>query len=121
MSIAFFSCSKNGDSPTTKATILLTTSSGKPASGITVYAFDQDKWSIIGDDPLFADGSAASDTSGKAIFTNIEYTNVFNAINNNQNTFRFSAHYSIGGVNKTKVSAVTFVKGDQKTISLQLN
>ena len=124
MSIAFISCSKKDDSTTTsvtKATIVLTTSAGKPASGITVYAFDQDKWTVIGDDPLFANGSAASDSSGKAIFSNIEYSNVFTTINNNQNTFRFSAHYTISGVNKTKVTAVTFTKGEQKTVNLQLN
>ena len=45
----------------------------------------------------------------------------FNEINNYQNTFRFSAHYTVGGISKTKVVAITFNKGDNKTETLTLN
>lgn len=111
----------NSTAKVTKATLALKDASGQSVSGITVYAYDQDTWEVIGDNPLFAEGQAASDANGNAIFNNIEYANSFNDINNNQNTFRFSAHYTLGGTAKTKVTAITFTKGEQKTESVTLN
>ena len=114
------SCSKdeNNSSSTqntiTKATIVLKKTNGEVVTGISVYAYEQQTWQIMGDDPAFADGQAASDATGSAIFSNIEYPTTFTSLNNNQNNFRFSAHYSLNGVNKTKVTATTFNKGQQK-------
>lgn len=121
------SCSKDEDKPTesvlpvTKATIVLKKTNGDFASGITIYAYDQSKWGVTGDNPTFANGQAASDTSGNAVFSNIEYTNVFNDLNNNQNNFRFSAHYTLNGTSKKKVATITFNKGEQKTATIILD
>jgi len=117
-----FACTKDEDeSEKTKATIVLKNANNQPVSGIVVYAYSQDTWQVIGDVPLHAEGQASSDSNGNAVFNNIEYTNVFTDLNNNQNTFRFSAHYSLNGVNKRKVVAITFNKGDNKTETLILN
>src|SRR5690606_6713290 len=93
------SCSNDDDSTSSKtnAKINLTSASGS-VSGITVYVYDETTWEVTGDNPLFADGQAASNDEGVATFSNLEYPNVFNDINNNQNTMRFSAHYSRNGV-----------------------
>lgn len=119
------SCSKDNDNgvatQVTNANIILKKSNGDAASGIVVYAYDQSTWDVLGDNPLFAEGQASSNSNGNAFFSNLEYPTSFNAVNNNQNTFRFSAHYSFNGVNKKKVIAVTFNKGDQKTETLILN
>jgi len=123
--LAFSSCKKDEkDEPTpktvTNAKITLNSANG-PVEGITVYVYDEDKWEIMGDSPNMATGQAASDENGVARFSNLEYPTVFNQINNNQNTMRFSAHYSLNGVNKTKVKAITFSKGDSKSSSLYLD
>ena len=86
-----------------------------------MYVYDEDKWEMMGDSPNMATGQAASDENGVARFSNLEYPTVFNQINNNQNTMRFSAHYSLNGVNKTKVKAITFSKGDSKSTTLYLD
>lgn len=117
--LSFNSCSKD-DSNKTNATIKVTDSKG-PVSGIVVYVYEETQWSVIGDDPQFAQGQASTNSDGVATFSNLEYNLVFNGINNNQNTMRFSAHYTINGVKKTKVTAITFSKGDSKTGSLYLN
>ena len=127
ITIFTISCSKDEEkqaetpAPITKATIILKKTNGDFASGIAVYAYNQTKWQSFGDNTTFADGQASSDASGNAIFSNIEYGSSFNTSNNNQNNFRFSAHYSLGGVNKTKVIAITFLKGEQKTQNLILD
>ena len=46
---------------------------------------------------------------------------VFNDLNNNQNNFRFSAHYTLNGTSKKKVTAITFNKGEQKTATIILD
>jgi hypothetical protein len=125
VTILTISCSKDEEpkpeTPITKATIILKKTNGDFVSNITVYAYDQDTWQTIGDNPTFADGQATSDTSGNAVFGNIEYPTTFNDINNNQNTFRFSAHYVLNGVNKKKVTAITFTKGEQKSLTVTLD
>ncbi|ELV7526166.1 hypothetical protein QMU91_002391 [Flavobacterium psychrophilum] len=126
ITIFTISCSKDDDekkveTPITKATIILKKTNGDFVPGIVVYAYDQSKWQVTGDNPTFADGQASSDANGNAVFSNIEYTNSFNDLNNNQNTFRFSAHYSLNGVNKTKVTSITFTKGEQKTQNVILD
>lgn len=79
------------------------------------------QWDVIGDDALFAKGQSSSNKEGKAIFSNLEYPSVFNTLNNNQNNFRFSAHYSINNVNKKKVKAYTIKKGDQVELEIFLD
>src|SRR5690606_1968516 len=84
--LALNSCSSDdGESKRTNATISLK-QAGEPAQGVTVYVYDEDTWSMIGDDPFFALGESVSDSNGKAKFSNLEYGLTFNDINNNQNT-----------------------------------
>lgn len=117
-----FSCSSDDDKGSvTKATIEIKNTSNQPVSNITVYAYTQETWMVIGDDPFFADGQATSDNQGKAIFSNLEYPTAFNAINNNQNNFRFSAYYVLNNVNKTKMISINFNKGDNKTGTIILD
>ena len=123
-----FSCSKDKEAEVvkpvvqiTKATLVLKKTTGEVVSGITVYAYEQSKWQVTGDNPTFASGQASSDASGNAIFSNLEYTNTFTDLNNNQNNIRFSAYYTLNGVNKKKVTAITFNKGDQKTQNIILD
>ena len=117
------SCSKDDDAATTAMTnakITVTDANGR-VSGMVVYVYDETTWEVIGDDPIFAEGQASTDEQGIATFSNLEYPTTFNDINNNQNTMRFSAHYSLNGVEKTKVTAITFTKGESKTGTLLLN
>lgn len=118
----FTSCSKddekNANESITSAEINIKDSNNKPIAGIVVYAFQQSTWNVIGDKEQFADGQVTTNAAGKAIFTNIEYINAFNVIDKNQNNFRFSAHYTIGGVDKKKVISVPFNKGDKKTADI---
>ena len=125
--IVTFSCSKDKEeevkpvAPITKATLVLKKTTGEAVSGITVYAYEQSKWQVTGDNPTFASGQAASDASGNAVFANLEYTNTFTDLNNNQNNFRFSAYYTLNGVSKKKVTTITFNKGEQKTQNVILD
>ncbi len=117
-------CSKDDDSSdntTTKATIVLKDANGNAVSNVVVYAYEEDNWELNGDETFFADYQASSNNEGKAEFSNIYSDLDFNEINNYQNTFRFSAHYTLGGISKTKVVAITFNKGDNKTETLTLN
>jgi hypothetical protein len=125
ITIFTISCSKDDEkkveTPITKATLVLKATNGSFVSGITVYAYDQSTWETIGDNPTFADGQVASDSNGNAVFSNIEYPNSFTDLNNNQNNFRFSAHYVLNGTSKKKVTTITFNKGEQKTQEVILN
>lgn len=124
LGLAISSCSNEGDSQSqsiTNATIIIYDASGALAPGITVYAYDKEAWDLSGDNTFYANGQAVSDANGIVLFSNIEYLNTFNALNNNQNTFHFSAHYSVGGVSKTKVLTQVFIKSQQRTLPLTLN
>lgn len=119
--VMFTSCTKDEDKRNTNATIVLLDRQGRPVKGIVVYAYTEDTWMVMGDNPFFADGQASSNANGEAIFSNIEYPTCFNGINNYQNTFRFSAHYTHNLLPKIKVIAVTFNKGDSKKETIILN
>jgi hypothetical protein len=103
VTISTISCSKDDenkvDTPITKATLILKKTNGDFASGIIIYAYDQATWQMFGDNPTFSDGQTSSDATGNAIFANIEYPTTFNDINNNQNTFRFSAPPAVASRN----------------------
>jgi hypothetical protein len=118
-------CSSDDDSASdnskTKATITLKNASGEAVSNIVVYAYDETTWEVIGDNPLFADFQAASDSQGISNFENIFSVIAFSEINNFQNTFRFSAHYTLNGNAKTKNIAITFAKGETKSGTIILN
>ncbi len=119
--LSLSSCSKDEVPATvTNAKIMVIDSNG-PVSGMVVYVYDETTWNVIGDDILFAKGQAVTDAIGQAIFPNVEYTTAFNDINNNQNTMRFSAHYTKDGVEKTKVTAISFTKGESKTGTILLD
>ncbi len=105
----------------TSATINLKDASGNPLPNVVVYAYSEVTWEMMGDEPFFSDFQASSDSQGKAVFESIDSETIFHDINNYQNTFRFSAHYTLGGVEKTKVVAITFKKGNNKTETLTLN
>lgn len=119
------SCSKNDDqaigTSITSGVITLKKANGDFVEGIVVYAYEEGSWNVTGDTALFADGQASSDSNGRALFSNLEYPNAFTQLNNFQNTFRFSAHYKINGVNKKKVKAITFKKGEQKNDEIILD
>jgi len=119
------SCSSDDDSSSsddiTTAEITLNNSNGEPVSGITVYAYSEETWSVIGDDPLFADFQSTSESDGVASFSNLTSDLTFNEINNFTHTFRFSAHYTLNGTDKIKVKAITFDLGDDKSDTIILD
>lgn len=121
LSLAILSSCKKDEETITNAVITVKNGSNSPVSGMTVYAYTQSTWSVSGDNSFFADGQASSDSEGKAVFSNLEYPAAFMSTNNNQNNFRFSAHYSLNGVNKKKSISITFNKGDEKTGAIILN
>ncbi len=112
-------CSSDDDKKTTNAQVTVKTTSGIAVSGITVYAYGEDTWSVSGDDTFFADGQSVTSSTGVAKFDNIEYP--FTYVGNNQETFRFSAHYSKNGVNYTKVVGQTITKGESAVVTITVN
>ena len=119
--VALNACSNDDDAASkTNAKITVTSANG-PVSDMVVYVYDETTWEVIGEDPLFAQGQAATNSEGVATFSNLEYPTAFIDVNNNQNTMRFSAHYTINGVDKVKFIPITFTKGDSKTGTLVLN
>jgi hypothetical protein len=121
--IVFSACSKddNDSTATTNSVITLTDTNNAAVSGVTVYAYGETTWQVLGDNALFADFQATSNSEGKVTFSNLDSETNFNTINNNQNNFRFSAHYLKNGVNKKKVISITFNKGDSKTGTILLD
>lgn len=120
--LMFVSCSKDDDKSTsvTSATIILKNTSGQPVEGITVYSYSEDSWEVEGDNSFFSNQNVVSNAEGKSTFSNLEYTGTFFP-NENQETYRFSAHYSLGGVNKKKAVGMTFNKGENKTINITID
>jgi hypothetical protein len=120
------SCSSDDDNGpaednVTTAKITLNNSSGEPQSGIVVYAYNESTWSVIGDDPLFADFEVASGNDGIATFANLTTDTTFNELSNFTQTYRFSAHYSLNGTDRIKVKAISFNLGDDKTETIILD
>ncbi|MFI8379087.1 hypothetical protein [Leeuwenhoekiella sp. NPDC079379] len=118
------SCSSDdnaSENKITTAAITLTDSNGEAVSGIVIYAYNETTWSVIGDDPQFADFQAASDNDGIAVFSNLTTVINFSELNNYSQTFRFSAHYSLNGTNKIKVKAISFNLGDTKSDTIVLD
>lgn len=76
---------------------------------------------MIGDDSLFANSQSTSTEAGKAVFSNLDSGTTFTEINNNQNNFRFSAHYTKNKVPKTKFISLTLKKGEHKTALIILD
>ena len=118
-------CSSDDDSGSTDTVtsleLTLEDPNGDPVSGIVVYAYDENTWSVIGDDPQFADFQASSDSNGVATFSNLTTDLNFSELNNFMQTFRFSAHYTINGNDTNKVTAITFNRGDDKTQTITLD
>lgn len=116
------SCSSDDEkvAKITSAKIVVKDENG-PVSNLVVYAFDETTWDVIGNDPSFANGQAATDSDGVATFANLEYPTTFNSINNNQNTFHFAVHYSTTQQSITSYIALTFTKGESKTGTINLN
>ncbi|MBS1764000.1 MAG: hypothetical protein JSS90_03410 [Bacteroidetes bacterium] len=96
------SCEKEEITKTTTANIKQT-SATSTVSRITFYTNDQDARNIHGDNKSFATGQPTSNSDGIVVFSKMDYPTVFNSINNSQNNFRFSTHYSVNGIYKTKV------------------
>lgn len=119
--ISISSCEKEEEDEITSLVLTLTDTNNNPVSGVVVYAYDENTWAIIGDDPLFADFQAASNSSGIATFPDLTSATRFSSLNNNTHTFRFSAHYSVNGVNRYKVTAISFVLGDDKSQTVILD
>lgn len=113
--------SDDEDNNKTSVTIVLKDSNGNRVPNMVVYAYDESTWSVIGDDPFFASFQSASNTDGEAKFDNVYSETNFTTINNYQNTFRFSAHYSINGVSKKKLVPITLKKGENRTETMILN
>lgn len=118
-------CSSDDDSGSndtvTSIELTLEDTNGDPVSGIVVYAYDEDTWSVIGDDPQFADFQASSDSNGVATFSNLTTDLNFSELNNFTQTFRFSAYYTINGNETNKVTAISFNRGDDKTQTVTLD
>ena len=117
------SCSSDDDAQNeiTTAIITLQNVNGSPASGVVVYAYDETTWQLFGDSTQFADFQVASDNNGIANFTNLTTDLNFNELSNFTETYRFSAHYTLSGNPKTKIKAITFNLGDDKTDTLVLD
>ena len=119
------SCSTDDDGNeqdnVTSARITLQNVNGSPASGVVVYAYDETTWQLFGDSTQFADFQVASDNNGIANFTNLTTDLNFNELSNFTETYRFSAHYTLSGNPKTKIKAITFNLGDDKTDTLVLD
>lgn len=119
------SCSTDDDGNeqdnVTSARITLQNVNGSPASGVVVYAYDETTWQLFGDSTQFADFQVASDNNGLANFTNLTTDLNFNELSNFTETYRFSAHYTLSGNPKTKIKAITFNLGDDKTDTLVLD
>ena len=119
------SCSSDDDNNTednaTSAKITLVNINGDEQSGIVVYAYDESTWSVIGDDPLFADFQVATESDGIATFTNLTTDTAFNELTNFTQTYRFSVHYTLNGTDNVKVKAITFDLGDDKTDTIILD
>lgn len=118
------SCSKDEDSSNsnvTSAKIKLTNASGQPVVNIVVYAYDESTWEVIGNQSQFADFQSSSDSNGEAFFANLHSEIRFSEINNYIQTFRFSVSYTLNGVPKNKVKAITFNRGDNKTDTIVLD
>ncbi len=118
--ITSLSCKKSDSTSATKATITVNDAKG-PVSGMTVYAYTEDTWAVSGDKPQFAEGQASSDANGRAIFNSLEYPTAFTSINNNQNNFRFSVHYTLNSTDKTKYISISVAKGSSVTGTISLN
>ena len=119
------SCSTDDDGNeqdnVTSARITLQNVNGSSASGVVVYAYDETTWQLFGDSTQFADFQVASDNNGLANFTNLTTDLNFNELSNFTETYRFSAHYTLSGNPKTKIKAITFNLGDDKTDTLVLD
>ena len=118
------SCStddSNSDNEITKASIHILNSNNEPLKGITVYAFNENTWSTIGNDPRFANFEASSDENGIATFSNLNSDIVFNDLTNYTQNYRFTVHYDQDGEDKSKMIAITFEKGDTKSDKIILN
>jgi hypothetical protein len=114
------SCSSDDDNSNTEdkvtsVAITLKKTTGEAVAGMMVYAYSEPTWDVIGDDPLFADFAVASDNNGVATFTDLTTATTFTEITNFTHTYRFSVHYSMDGTDKTKVKAISFGLGDDKT------
>jgi len=117
-----FSCSSDDDEGTTtqtKATITVLDENGDVVNGMSVYAYKENTWITIGDDPLFSDKTVSTGGNGKAVF-NIDDIHMIFATSDQENV-HFSVHYTLSGVDKTKVTSITFSKEDEKTATLTLN
>lgn len=121
ITIVFIACSKNNDDEATSATIQLVDLLGKPVKGVRVYAYDQDTWNMMRDETFHATFQVVSDDAGNATFTNLDKGTQFTSVNNETNTFTFSAHYTLNNSSKTKRVSITLKKGDNKTEKLVLN
>jgi|TARA_B110000014_G_C19749899_1_gene390789 hypothetical protein len=119
------SCSSDDDNNTednvTSAKITLTNSNIDTQSGIVVYAYNESTWSVIGDDPFFADFEVATDNDGIATFSNLTTDTTFNELSNFTQTYRFSVHYSLNGTDKIKVKEISFDLGDDKIDTIILD
>ena len=114
------SCSKDEEEKqTTKATITVKDASGDAVNGMSVYAYKENTWTTIGDDPLFADKTVSTDNSGNAVFIIDDFHMIFDI--DTQENIHFSVHYNLGGVDKIKTTSITFSEEDQKSATLNLN
>lgn len=126
LAASIFSCKSDDDSATetdniTSAELTILDSANNPVDGIVIYAYAENTWEVIGDDTQFADFTAASDSEGKAVFSNLTSDLTFNELNNFQQTFRFSAHYTSNNTETTTVKAITFNLGDDKTDTINID
>ena len=120
MTLMIVSCSKDEEEKqTTKATITVKDASGDAVNGMSVYAYTENTWTTIGDDPFFADKTVSTDSNGKAVFIIDDFHMIF-AVDTQEN-IHFSAHYNLGGVDKIKTTSITFSEEDQKSATLNLN
>lgn len=120
--IALFaiSCSDDDSSTsTTSATVIVKDADGDVVSGLKVYSYQDTIWEGFGDESQFADGSAITNSNGVAKFDDLNYLGTF--MQNKQENFYFSAHYSIGNKNYKVAKGETFKIGQSKTITITLS
>jgi len=123
--ITFISCGNDNDieikDTLTTLIVNIEDADGNYVADIPVYAYNETTWATYGDDPEFADFEIKSDDEGVAVFNSLTTDEAFNDANGNSQTYMFSVHYTIDGVDKTKERNISFNLGDDKTTTIVIN
>lgn len=111
--LSFTSCEGIGGKATVEVQVI---KSNMPQSGMSVYMFDNTKWTMDIREPLFANKTVITDASGIATF---ELGDMDLVILDSQTTLYF-ATFKDGTEIMTGQTAVTIKKGETKQATIRL-